>query len=85
MIQVFRTFVNHCRTRVEAKHLIHGSTVMVVDWGAFPHALMHAFFLTCPEICSLDDDREALHQEDSAHDWQQQLLMDDDCRHCDPG
>ena len=51
---------------------------MVMDGGTLEEALLDPFPLACLIIESLDDYREALHEEHTTKDGDEQFLADDD-------
>ena len=55
-----------------------GDPEMVVDRRALEHPEFLSLLVAVLGIHDLHDDREALHEEDSTEDWQEQLLVDDD-------
>ena len=68
---------------VHLLHLRHGGAEVVMDGGALEETLLHALLLAPLVVEALDDDREALHEEDTTEDGDEQLLADDDGTHGD--
>ena len=67
-------------------HLLHWGyrgTEMVVYRCTLEEALLHAFLLACFLVEALNDNREALHKEDTTEDGDEQLFADDDGTHGD--
>ena len=60
----------------------HGSAEVVVYRRSFEETLFHAFPLACLVVEALQDDREVLHQEDTAKDGYQQFLVNNDGVYC---
>ena len=64
-------------------YLVHGGAEVVVYWRSLEEALLHAFPLACLVVEALQDDREVLHEEDTAKDGYQQFLVNNDGLYCD--
>ena len=62
-------------------YLCNRGTEVIMDGGALEEALLHPFLFASLVVEALDDDREALYEEDAAEDGDEQLLADDDGAH----
>ena len=77
MVQVGAAFEENRTGRVVLQDLLHGRAEMVMQRRAFPDTYMTAFLLVVLINLRLENDADALHEEDTTEHGNHQLLVND--------